>query len=226
MGPLLVRGRRRVVAATGKQLTVTDWSDAALLGQDSSQIAPPEVAVPWDLILLDRDGTLNVHRPGYISSVSQLRLRRGAADFVAKLTSAGLRTALVTNQRGLATGLLSPSQLIEVHQTLIDRLARKGGELNAIEVCGHQAGTCDCRKPLPGMIFRLLSRAPWANPARVVMVGDQESDRLAAVAAGVNWLDVGRSGTALADAAEILTGNVPPKRNSVMLVSARGNSHL
>ena len=81
-------------------------------------------------------------------------------------------------------------------------------------------------KPLPGMIFRLLSRAPWADPARVVMVGDQETDKQAAFAAGVNWLDVGPRGTALADAAEILTGNVPPKRNSVMLVSARGNSHL
>ncbi len=192
---------------------VSDWSDAALLGEDRELISPPDPGKPWDLVLFDRDGTLNVHRPGYISSASELRLLPGAADLVAQVTRSGMRTALVTNQRGLATGRLSRSQLIEVHRALIARLARKGGRLDAIEVCGHETDTCDCRKPLPGMIFRALERASWARPDRVIFVGDQVSDRLAATSAGVHWLDVGRSGMSFEQAAEILTGRVSHIRN-------------
>ncbi|GAA3548162.1 D,D-heptose 1,7-bisphosphate phosphatase [Aeromicrobium flavum] len=185
------------------------WTAEALLGRDDSPIPPPARPGPWDLVLLDRDGTLNVHRPGYISSPAALRLRPGAAASVGRLTQAGIRTVLVTNQRGLATGLLAEDQLVEVHRALVDRLARWGGRLDAIEVCPHQTGTCDCRKPLPGMLLRAMARAPWARPERVVMVGDQPSDEAAAAAAGVAWLDVGRGGSGASRIADVLIGRVP-----------------
>jgi D-glycero-D-manno-heptose 1,7-bisphosphate phosphatase len=174
VGARLVRGRRRPVAAR-RRLTVL--TTEALLGRDVSAIAPPSRPVPWDLVLLDRDGTLNVHRPGYISSPAALRLRPGAAALVGRLTQAGMRTVLVTNQRGLGTGLLSEDELVAVHRALESRLARWGGRLDAIEVCPHQTGTCDCRKPLPGMLLRAMAspvtRPPLPPPASRGLTSDE-----------------------------------------------------
>lgn len=215
MGARLVRGGRRAVAAD----VLTMWTAEALLGSDTSEIPPPDREVPWDLVLLDRDGTLNVHRPGYIASSAELRLRPGAARAVGQLTRAGIRTVLVTNQRGIATGLLSEQQLVEVHTALVERLARAGGRLDGIEVCPHQTGTCDCRKPLPGMLLRALARAPWARPERVVMVGDQPSDEAAAHAAGVAWLDAGPAGVGSARIADVLISRDPQQEGFVVLRS-------
>ncbi|UUI67399.1 HAD-IIIA family hydrolase [Aeromicrobium duanguangcaii] len=195
------------------------WTDEALLGLDATPIAPPAGPVPWDLVLLDRDGTLNIHRPGYISSPAELRLRPGAARAVGALTRAGMRTVLVTNQRGLATGRLTRDQLVQVHRALVARLARAGGRLDGIEVCPHERGTCDCRKPLPGMLLQAMARAPWARPERVVMVGDQPSDEAAAQAAGVAWLDVGQAGLEPARIADVLIGRDPHPARTVVLRS-------
>lgn len=183
-------------------------------------LSPPVGPVPWDLVLLDRDGTLNVRRPGYVARPADLRLRPGAAGFVGALTAAGMRTVLVTNQRGIATGALTEDDLAAVHSALIDRLARAGGRLDGIEVCPHQIGTCTCRKPLPGMLLNALARAPWADPRRVVMVGDQSTDREAARAAGVAWLDVGVDGLTLREAGRVLTGRSPDKGVTPVLPSS------
>ena len=195
------------------------WTDEALLGLDDTPIPPPPGPVPWDLVLLDRDGTLNVHRPGYIASPAELRLRPGVARAVADLTGAGIRTVLVTNQRGLATGRLTREQLLQVHRALVSRLGRAGARLDGIEVCPHENDTCDCRKPRPGMLLHAMARAPWARPERVVMVGDQPSDEAAARAAGVAWLDVGRTGLEPSRIADVLIGRLPHSTRSVVLRS-------
>lgn len=168
-------------------------TDAELLGERRSPIVRPtqSAQAPYDLLLMDRDGTLNVRRTGYVSRPDDLVLLPDAAEAVAAANRAGCTVVLVTNQRGIATGQLTRAQLIAVHRALIDGLALRGATLDAIQVCPHDNDTCDCRKPRGGLIRETLRRAPWADPARCLMVGDQPSDVAAAAAAGMPSRRVG-----------------------------------
>lgn len=187
------------------RLVSDEWSTAALLGRDRSIInAPSSADLRRDLVLLDRDGTLNRLRPGYVTNPDNLDILPGAAEAVRKLNERGVRVVLVTNQRGLARGLLSEEQLVAVHRRLLQELALGGAYLDGIHVCGHEEGTCDCRKPLPGLIDQVLERAPWAKRARTVLVGDSARDEGAARNAQIDFVRIEDSNVGLAEKIEKL----------------------
>lgn len=184
MGALLVRGGRPRPA--GVDLTPRPW----WFGPDV--LEPAAAGAPFDLVLLDRDGTLNVRvEGGYVQRPDELVMLPGAARAVGRISAAGCRTVLVTNQRGISRGLLTRADLEAVHARLAEELAREGGRLDAVAVCPHAAGECRCRKPLDGLFRAALERAPWATPARCLMVGDMPSDLEPARRLGMRTLDVG-----------------------------------
>jgi D-glycero-D-manno-heptose 1,7-bisphosphate phosphatase len=139
------------------------------------------------LVLLDRDGTINEPaRSGrYLAAAEHVRLLPGAAAAIRRLNAGGVAVVVVTNQRGLATGELSAAQLQAVNTAIIEQLAAGGATLDGWYVCPHDAGTCLCRKPLPGLLTRALADRPGVRSADCVVVGDSESDVLAGVALGV-----------------------------------------
>lgn len=181
-------------------------TDAELLGRGTDPIAPGGPHAPYDLVFLDRDGTLNEHRPGYVDRPSDLVLLPEAVAAVRALNDSGARVVLVTNQRGVATGVLRESDLLRVQQELVRQLALGGAHLDAVQLCPHEAGSCDCRKPAPGLLAAALARAPWADPARCVLFGDQETDLAAAHAAAVRGIRVHERGLTVA------TTGCPPSR--------------
>lgn len=184
MGALLVRGGRPLDAGA-RLIPAPRWSGPEVLDP-----VPP--TAPFDLVLLDRDGTLNVRVPdGYITSPDDLVVLPGAAEAVARFTRAGCRTVLVTNQRGVARGLMSTADLDAVHDRLGQALAAAGGRLDAIATCPHEVGECGCRKPLDGLFREALARAPWARPGRCLMIGDMPSDLTPAEALGIPAVRVG-----------------------------------
>jgi D-glycero-D-manno-heptose 1,7-bisphosphate phosphatase len=143
----------------------------------SSAIPPPLCDDPvFDIVFLDRDGTMNARRPRYVTTPADLDLLPGVGEAVAALNSSGARVVLVTNQRGVATGELDLHQVEQVHGALRERLALSGAWLDGIFVCPHEDGTCRCRKPAPGLFEQALAAAPWADPVRCAMVGDMVSD--------------------------------------------------
>jgi D-glycero-D-manno-heptose 1,7-bisphosphate phosphatase len=143
------------------------------------------------LALLDRDGTLNVKPPDgeYVLTPGGLEMLPGAAAAVARLNDAGVRVALITNQRAIDRGLLSPEDLDAVHARLASELAAEGAHLDAIFVCPHGHDACRCRKPQPGMLLDALARFGTA-PADAVMVGDAGSDVEAGRRAGVPTVQI------------------------------------
>ena len=129
-------------------------------------------------VFLDRDGTLNVKAPEgeYITSPADLRLLPGAADAVRILNEAAMFVVVVTNQRGIARGLLSPDTHAQIMERMTDLLAQRGAHLDAVYVCPHEVGTCGCRKPAPGLLLRAESEHPDIDLGQSVTVGDAESD--------------------------------------------------
>lgn len=186
-----------------RQIGSVAWSNAALLGFDQGLIPPPARRdLRKDLVLLDRDGTLNRLRPGYVSDPDALDVLPKAAESVRKLNDLGVRVVIVTNQRGLARGLLTEAQLIEVHRRLLSELVASGASVDGIHVCGHEEGACDCRKPRAGLIEQVFKRAPWASRQRTILVGDSVRDEGAAVNAGIDFIRIEDSETGIAEKIE------------------------
>lgn len=136
-------------------------------------------------VFLDRDGTLNVKADegDYIRRAADLVLLPGAAYSVRLLNDAGLAVVVVTNQRGVARGLMSEQDLDAVHARLVELLGSVGATLAGIYSCTHGHAACECRKPLPGLL-RQAALEHGLDLARCVMIGDAPSDIAAGRAAG------------------------------------------
>ena len=135
----------------------------------------PARALEGYSIFLDRDGTLNAD-PGYIKAPDELELFPGVPEALAKLKRAGARLILVTNQSGIARGLLSRGDLAAIHGKLTHILDRAGASLEAIYFCPHHPDEgCDCRKPNRGMIDRAV-REYGVDLERSYMIGDHIRD--------------------------------------------------
>lgn len=130
-------------------------------------------------MLLDRDGTLVVDVP-YNGDPDRVRAMPGAAEALARLRAAGIRTAMVTNQSGVARGLITREQVDAVNR----RVAELVGPVGPVFVCPHDdhAG-CGCRKPAPGLVLA-AAEALGVAPEQCAVVGDIGSDLAAAKAAG------------------------------------------
>jgi histidinol-phosphate phosphatase family protein len=137
-------------------------------------------------LLLDRDGTLTVDVP-YNHDPALVRLVPDAADALARARRQGLRLGLVTNQSGVAKGLITGADLAAVHA----RLEELAGPFDVIVVCPHDAADgCGCRKPQPGLVLAAAD-ALGVEPAACVVVGDAPSDVEAARRAGAHGILVG-----------------------------------
>ena len=156
------------VAATWHWLR--GWLDVARGGA-----APPETAA----VLFDRDGTL-VDDVAYNGDPARVVPRDGAREAVALVREAGVPTAVVSNQSGVARGLLTAGQVVAVNH----RIEQLLGPLGPWCVCPHGPDDgCACRKPAPGLVRRAARRL-GVDVRRCVVVGDIGGDVEAATAAG------------------------------------------
>jgi histidinol-phosphate phosphatase family protein len=140
---------------------------------------PWQAAAPVRAVLFDRDGTL-VHDVPYNGDPGAVRPVDGAVEVVQRLRDHGVRTGVVTNQSGVARGLLTEDDVRRVNARVDDLF----GGFDVWEVCPHQeADRCRCRKPAPGMVLDAAARLGVAA-GEVVVVGDIGADVRAAQAAG------------------------------------------
>ena len=163
-------------------------------------------------VFLDRDGTLNEkasERDYYVKGPGDLRMLAGAVEAVAALNDAGLRVVLVTNQRGVARGLMTAADVDAVHDALRRELAAAGARLDAVYVCPHEKGVCDCRKPGIGLFVQARDADPAIDFARSIMVGDAASDIEAGRAAGMVTVGLGPRAVGADHAADTLADAVP-----------------
>jgi histidinol-phosphate phosphatase family protein len=129
--------------------------------------------------LLDRDGTLVEDVP-YNGNPDEVRPVPGAREALDRLRAAGLRLGVVSNQSGVARGLLSLEQVRRVNARVEELL----GPFDTWHYCPHGPDdACDCRKPAPGMVLA-AARALGVPADRCVMVGDIGADVAAGLAAG------------------------------------------
>jgi D-glycero-D-manno-heptose 1,7-bisphosphate phosphatase len=131
---------------------------------------------------LDRDGTI-IEELGYLGDPDQIRFIPGAIEALQALQRAGYRLVVITNQAGVARGLITEADVHRVNERLRSLLAGSGVRLDGIYYCPHHPEhgppeyrlDCGCRKPRPGMVERAV-RELGLDPARSVVIGDHSSD--------------------------------------------------
>jgi D-glycero-D-manno-heptose 1,7-bisphosphate phosphatase len=145
-------------------------------------------------VFLDRDGTL-IEEVGYPTRPEQIRILGGVARALGRLSAAGYKLVVVTNQSAIARGLMSEDDLHRFHQALDEQFDLLGARVDAYYACPHHpdasqaqrpdlAIDCDCRKPKPGLILRAAKDLD-IDMARSWLVGDTWRDIAAAQAAGL-----------------------------------------
>ena len=150
-------------------------------------------------VFLDRDGTL-IEEAGYLDRLERMVFFPYTVDAVRSLNRAGFAVVVVTNQAGIARGIVREPFVAEAHRAISETLAAGGARVDGYYYCPHyRTGVvteyvqeCDCRKPKPGMLRRAAADLDL-DLARSFVVGDR-------------WHDVGVAGAVGARAVLVRTG--------------------
>ena len=148
-------------------------------------------------VLFDRDGTLVVDVP-YNGDPGQVRPVPGAKAVLDALRAQDIATGVISNQSGIARGLISAADVAAVNARVEELL----GPFDVWEVCPHsdQDG-CACRKPAPGMVHSAC-RKLGIEESEAALIGDIGADVKAAEAAGAAGVLVPTPVTLAAEVAE------------------------
>ncbi len=138
---------------------------------------------PVRAVLFDRDGTLVEDVP-YNDDPARVRPMPGAVTALRRLRPAGVRIGVVTNQSGVARGLITPARLAEVNRRVEELL----GPFDVWAICPHaETDGCLCRKPAPGLVLQAAHRL-GVRPGECVVIGDIGRDVEAAARAGARGI--------------------------------------
>ena len=149
-------------------------------------------------IFLDRDGTI-IDDPGYLSHPEQVNLLDGAAEALVELRAMGYKLVVVSNQSGIARGILSEEDLEAIHDRLRQLLAEKGAYLDQIYYCPyHPDGVVskyrkesEWRKPNPGMLLAAADEMD-IDLSQSWSIGDSNRDVQAGLSAGCKTILISR----------------------------------
>ena len=152
--------------------------------------AAPRRGRPAPAVFLDRDGTL-IEDVGYVDRLERLRLYPWSIEAVRLLRRAGYAAVVVTNQAGVARGMIAEQIVLDARDHIRDALARAGERLDGHYHCPHlpdaavaaYRARCECHKPAPGMLLRAAAEL-HLDLARSYVVGDRWSDIQLAAAGG------------------------------------------
>lgn len=143
-------------------------------------------------IFLDRDGVLNVKasKSNYITKWENWKWIDGSLDALNILTKNGYKIIIITNQAGIARGMMSINDLEDIHYKMVLDIKNYGGNIEKIYYCPHSwNANCFCRKPMPGMLIQAQNDYNL-NLTNTYFIGDDERDGLAAISAGTKYIQV------------------------------------
>jgi D-glycero-D-manno-heptose 1,7-bisphosphate phosphatase len=152
------------------------------------------------LVILDRDGVINVDSDAFIKSPDEWVAIAGSLEAIARLNQAGYRVVVASNQSGVGRGLFDMAALNAMHAKMQRAAAAVGGRIDAVFFCPHTVDDqCECRKPKPGLLKMIVERFE-IDPAVTPVVGDSLRDLQAGAALGfpTHLVLTGKGSTTLA----------------------------
>lgn len=142
----------------------------------------------YDTILLDRDGTINVHVIGdYVRKWEDFEFIPDVVNTIAQWSKLVKHIFIVTNQRGIGKGKYSKEDLADIHAHMVAEIEKVGGRIDGIYYCSALDESDIRRKPGRGMFDDILRDHPEVDPVRCLMVGDGVVDRDFAKNCGIDF---------------------------------------
>ena len=131
----------------------------------------------WTLFL-DRDGVVNVRiENAYVRNVDEFTFLPGSAETIAKASTKFGRIFIVTNQQGIGKGLMTESNLSDVHDYMCRTVESMGGKIDECYFAPQLAQeNSEMRKPGTGMALMAKADFPEVDFEKSIMVGDSDSD--------------------------------------------------
>ena len=132
---------------------------------------------PYDTLLLDRDGTINVHLiDDYVKCWEEFEFIPGVVDAISRFAMHFKHIFIVTNQRGIGKGKYTEADLSSIHAHMKDAIEKAGGRIDGIYYCTSLTEEDIRRKPGRGMFDDIQRDYPDVEPSKTLMVGDSEVD--------------------------------------------------
>jgi D-glycero-D-manno-heptose 1,7-bisphosphate phosphatase len=146
----------------------------------------------YKLVIFDRDNTLIKDLNGYVHKVSDLQWFEGVPEMLNRIRDAGIKIAVATNQSGVARGLYSETEVVNLHEYMNSSIGAHGA-IDLFRYCPHHPDgrkaeyvqICSCRKPEPGMILEILAELS-VKESECIIFGDSESDCLSGINVGID----------------------------------------
>jgi D-glycero-D-manno-heptose 1,7-bisphosphate phosphatase len=133
-------------------------------------------------IFIDRDGVINRNRHDYVKSWAEFTFLPCSLEALCLLGGLDWPVVIISNQSAIGRGLVAAETVAEINLRMVAEIHRAGGRINGVYVCPHRPDErCACRKPRPGLLQQ-ASRELGLAMQRSYLIGDAESDILAAVA--------------------------------------------
>lgn len=157
-------------------------------------------------VFLDRDGVIIENRDAYVRTWADVAFIPGALAALAKFSLMPYKIIIVTNQSAVGRGIILRATADEINRRVVEEIEKFGGRVDGVFICPHAPqDNCNCRKPLPGLIFQ-AAEVHKIDLNHSVMVGDAISDLLAGQNAGIRRTYLVKTGrgaaqSVLADAA-------------------------
>jgi D-glycero-D-manno-heptose 1,7-bisphosphate phosphatase len=135
------------------------------------------------LIILDRDGVINQDSKDYIRGPKDWEPIPESLPAIARLTQAGFRVAIATNQAGIGRGYYTDQDLEAIHAKMHLAVENCGGKIDWISYCPHAPdANCACRKPKPGLLHQIFDHfGITALEEPIYFIGDSLRDLEAAI---------------------------------------------
>ncbi len=149
------------------------------------------------VLFIDRDGTLVEEPDDYqVDALDKIRLLPGVVPALLRLTDAGYRLVMVSNQDGLGTESFPQADFDRCQTHILHLFASQGIDFDEVLICPHREDDgCDCRKPRSGLLTRFLAQTNL-DVARSAVIGDRETDLQLAANIGVRGFLVQQPGDA------------------------------
>jgi D-glycero-D-manno-heptose 1,7-bisphosphate phosphatase len=144
------------------------------------------------VIFLDRDGVMNkcAKQHEYITRWENFEFLENVTEAISLLNDAEYKIVVISNQRGIARGIMTQDEVDELHKRVNEYLNNKGANIDCFLYCPHEMGECNCRKPDIGLLLS-AERVYDVDKSHSYMIGDSESDIVTGYNFGVKTVFIG-----------------------------------
>src|SRR5258705_865348 len=151
------------------------------------------------IIFLDRDGIINKSpiKTDYVKNWNEFQLLPSVIEALQLLIKNNFQIFIVTNQAGIARGMMTEKALQEIHKNLLSLFKKNKIHITKIYYCPHGWDDgCECRKPKPGMLLQAAEEFNF-DIKKAFFIGDDQRDKQAGDAAGCQTIPMMPNGNLL-----------------------------